>query len=78
MSGDNALYLRKWAADIRESSGVSVDADRLDEIAVEIERLRSLLAAYVADETRYNRGEGEPFGSITTETGMRARAAINQ
>lgn len=38
---DNALYLRRWAADIRESSGTSVDADRLDAIASEIERLRA-------------------------------------
>ena len=45
--------------------------------ATEIERLRELLSAYVADETRFNRGEGEPYGSITTETGMRARAAVN-
>ena len=47
------------------------------EAADEIETLRELLSAYVADETRFNRGEGEPYGSITTETGMRARAAVN-
>jgi hypothetical protein len=41
-----------------------------------IGQLQDLLSAYVADETRFNRGEGEPYGSITTETGMRARAAI--
>ena len=47
------------------------------EAADEIEQLRALLAAYVADENRYNRGNGEAYGSISTETGMRARAAIN-
>ena len=39
---DNARYLRKWAADIRKSSGKSVDADRLDSIADEIASLRTL------------------------------------
>lgn len=39
---DNALYLRKWAEDIRAHSGKSVDADRLEDIADEIERLRSM------------------------------------
>lgn len=37
---DSALFLRKWAADIRKSSGVSVDADRLDGIASEIDELK--------------------------------------
>lgn len=27
-----------------------------------------------ADETRFNRGEGDPYGSISTEIGMRVRA----
>ena len=44
----------------------------------EIADLKRLLSAYVADETRFNRGEGEPYGSIATETGMRARAAIKR
>ena len=43
---------------------------------LENEALRALLRAYVQDEDRYNRGEGEPFGSITTETGIAARQAI--
>lgn len=38
---DNAQYLRLWAADIRKHNGKSVDADRLDAIAAEIERLHS-------------------------------------
>ena len=46
-------------------------------MALELECLRGLLSAYVADETRFNRGEGEPYGSISTETGMRARAAVS-
>lgn len=37
-----------------------------------------LLAAYVADEDRYNRSEGEPFGSIRTDTGMLAREAVRK
>jgi hypothetical protein len=39
--GDNAAYLRQWATDIRKHSGKSVDADRCDAIADEIERLRA-------------------------------------
>ena len=42
---DNALYLRHWAANIRDLNGKSVDADRLDAIAGEIELLRTAQAA---------------------------------
>jgi hypothetical protein len=44
----------------------------------EDKRLRALLAAYVADEDRFNAGDGEPYGSIATETGIRARAAVKK
>lgn len=47
------------------------------DLAQTIKGLRDLLAAYVADEDRFNKGNGEPYGSISTETGMRARAALN-
>lgn len=40
---DSVAFLRNWAADIRASSGVSIDADRLDEIASEISALRAAL-----------------------------------
>lgn len=50
----------------------------LTDAADEIERLRDLLRAYVADEDRFNQGQGEAYGSITTETGMRARAAVRK
>lgn len=49
--------------------------DRAD-AATEIERLRYLLSQYVADETRFNRGDGEPYGSISTEVGIQARSAV--
>lgn len=45
MSGDNADYLRRWAADIRTSNGKSVDADRLDSIAADIDALKQALVA---------------------------------
>ena len=45
-------------------------------VMVERDRLRELLRAYVEDETRFLKGEGEPFGSIDTETGAAARQAI--
>lgn len=41
----------------------------------EIAHLKRLLAWYVHDENRYLKGEGEAFGSITTEVGMMARIA---
>ena len=36
---NSSEFLKKWAEDIRASSGVSVDAERLDLIAAEISRL---------------------------------------
>lgn len=48
------------------------------EAADEIDRLRGLLAAYVADEDRFNRGQGEPYGSIPTEIGILARAVVKR
>ena len=43
VADDNVQYLREWAKDIRGSSGVSVDADRLDAIANELQELRGKL-----------------------------------
>ncbi len=37
-----------------------------------------LLGEYVKDEDRFNRGGGEPFGSISTQTGMLAREAVRK
>ncbi len=37
-----------------------------------------LLGEYVKDEDRYNAGNGEPFGSLSTKTGMLARSAVAQ
>jgi hypothetical protein len=48
---DNALYLRYWARNIREHSGSSVDADRLDAIAGEVERLREALQFIAGQES---------------------------
>ena len=41
-----------------------------------IDSLKEVLRAYVRDENRFNKGEGEPFGSISTETGILARSLI--
>jgi hypothetical protein len=40
---DSVKYLRDWAADMRNVSGMSVDADKLDEIANEISDLQARL-----------------------------------
>lgn len=43
-------FLRSWAADIRKSSGMSVDADRLDAIALAISETEdNTLLSYLAD-----------------------------
>ena len=44
--------------------------------ACERDNLRAMLRCYVADEDRFNRGEGEPFGSIPTDLGIAARRAV--
>lgn len=49
MSGDNVTFLRSWAAAIRKSSGNSIDAIQLDEIANDFERLRADHAAKIKD-----------------------------
>lgn len=43
-------FLRSWAADIRKSSGMSVDADRLDAIALALSETEdNTLLSYLAD-----------------------------
>lgn len=39
------------------------------------EALELVCAAYADDEDRFNRGAGEPYGSIPTEVGLVARSA---
>jgi hypothetical protein len=46
------------------------------ELVEEIDSLRTLLCAYVQDESRFLRGEGEPYGSISTDLGIAARLAV--
>ena len=52
---DSVKYLRDWAADMRNVSGMSVDADKLDEIATEIEDLKTRLAGCQAARDRLAR-----------------------
>ncbi|CAH2606263.1 conserved protein of unknown function (plasmid) [Rhodovastum atsumiense] len=42
-------------------------------VAAEWERMQKVLALYASDESRYLCGQGEPYGSITTEAGIKAR-----
>lgn len=51
---DHVTFLRNWASDIRAYNGQSVDADRLDAIAAEIE---SLKAATKNDADRHSANE---------------------
>lgn len=76
-SGTNILNADEATAMVRHMVADMPAADRNAASArAELGILRALLSAYVADENRYNRGEGEPYGTISTELGMRARAAI--
>ena len=68
-----------WPANVGATRGLNealVRSHIQQAVAMEFEHLRSIISAYVADENRFNRGEGEAYGSITTETGMRARAVV--
>jgi hypothetical protein len=40
---DSVRYLRNWAGNIRAGGGYSADAERLDSIADEIDRLQAAL-----------------------------------
>lgn len=42
-------------------------------IAHEWELMQEVLALYANDEDRASKGDGEPFGTIPTEAGMKAR-----
>lgn len=53
MTDDHATFLRKWAADIRNGSGRSVDADRLDEIAAALSALPAGVRPLTAIERKY-------------------------
>lgn len=41
----------------------------------ELHLLEEVCAFYTNDEDKFNRGDGEPFGSIPVEVGMKARQA---
>jgi hypothetical protein len=41
---DNVAYFRKWAADIRDNHGPSVDADQIEAAANELAKARERLA----------------------------------
>lgn len=64
-------YRDRLEAEIERLRGV------VDAMAEDSRSIRTVLRAYAEDENRYNRGDGEPFGSIDTETRMLARAYTN-
>jgi hypothetical protein len=49
---------------------------RVGELEAALRDTTELLGEYVKDEDRFNAGNGEPFGSISTKTGMLARRAV--
>jgi len=51
---------------------------RIAELEEHCEHMASLLAAYVHDEDRFLKEDGEPYGSISTDVGIMARAAVRQ
>jgi hypothetical protein len=48
------------------------------ELLAELSVLEDVCAAYARDEDRYLAGEGEPYGSIPTEIGMKARFVLRR
>lgn len=50
-----------------------IRAAGLPDIAREVELMQEVLAFYANDEERYLRENGEPYGSIPSEVGMKAR-----
>ncbi|UTC28103.1 hypothetical protein GURKE_00710 [Brevundimonas phage vB_BpoS-Gurke] len=49
--------------------------DDIATLRAELHLLEEVCACYADDEDAYLDGHGEPFGSITTECGMKARQA---
>lgn len=53
-------------------------SDIADKQFDEIQEMKKIIAAYVHDEDRRMNSKGEAFGSITTEIGIAARAALKE
>ena len=68
---ETAKRIAELEAQNRHDDEADTECRRL--LMEENDDIRRVLRAYVDDENRYNRGEGEPYGSITTEIGMSAR-----
>lgn len=49
-----------------------------NETEAELELLEEVCAIYAKDEDRYLKENGEPYGSIPTECGMKARSAAQR
>lgn len=54
---------------------VKQSADRIETLEAELALLDEVCARYADDEDRTIRGHSEPFGTISTECGLKARAA---
>jgi hypothetical protein len=54
---------------------ISTLPDTPEKLVAELGLLEEVCAFYANDEDRYLADEGEPFGSIPTEVGLKARAA---
>lgn len=51
---------------------------RIAELEEHCEHMANLLMAYAYDEDRFLKQDGEPYGSISTDVGIMARAAVRQ
>lgn len=60
----------------RQGNFIRMPTEQFRGVEARVAELTWILRAYVADEDRFIRGEGEPYGSITTETGIAARLAL--
>jgi len=83
---DGSEYLRKMMRKIALEHASAVLSAILDagctivpkETEAELELLEEVCAIYAKDEDRYLKENGEPYGSIPTECGMKARSAAQR
>jgi hypothetical protein len=76
---EHALILSpaQWgeAVDAVIAAYVATLPDAPEKLVAELHLLEEVCAFYANDEDRYLAGDGEPFGSIPTEVGLKARSA---
>lgn len=78
-TGELDMLVPGWRDEVSELGRVKTALDashqEVDALRAELVLLDEVCAIYALDETRYLRDEGEPFGSVPTDAGLKAREA---